>query len=193
LHKIKITIKKNFMNKSLIKFITDFGPLLIFFIFYKKYGMEEAIIPLILATAVSVVVIYISEKKIPLMPLIGAVLVGGFGGLTIYFQDKTFFYMKPTIINLLFALVLLYGQLILKTSFLKKILGESLKLTEEGWNILTNRWVYFFIFLAILNELIWRTQTEELWVKFKVFGILPITFIFTIFQISIINKHKIEN
>jgi len=193
LHKIKITIKKIFMNKSLIKFITDFGPLLIFFIFYKKYGMEEAIIPLILATAVSVVVIYISEKKIPLMPLIGAVLVGGFGGLTIYFQDKTFFYMKPTIINLLFALVLLYGQLILKTSFLKKILGESLKLTEEGWNILTNRWVYFFIFLAILNELIWRTQTEELWVKFKVFGILPITFIFTIFQISIINKHKIEN
>jgi intracellular septation protein len=193
LHKIKITIKKNFMNKSLIKFITDFGPLLIFFIFYKKYGMEEAIIPLILATAVSVVVIYISEKKIPLMPLIGAVLVGGFGGLTIYFQDKTFFYMKPTIINLLFALVLLYGQLILKTSFLKKILGESLKLTEEGWNILTNRWVYFFIFLAILNELIWRTQTEELWVKFKVFGILPITFIFTIFQISIINKHKIGN
>jgi len=193
LHKIKITIKKNFMNKSLIKFITDFGPLLIFFIFYKKYGMEEAIIPLILATAVSVVVIYISEKKIPLMPLIGAVLVGGFGGLTIYFQDKTFFYMKPTIINLLFALVLLYGQLILKTSFLKKILGESLKLTEEGWSILTNRWVYFFIFLAILNELIWRTQTEELWVKFKVFGILPITFIFTIFQISIINKHKIGN
>ena len=181
------------MNKSLIKFITDFGPLLIFFIFYKKYGMEEAIIPLILATAVSVVVIYISEKKIPLMPLIGAVLVGGFGGLTIYFQDKTFFYMKPTIINLLFALILLYGQLILKTSFLKKILGESLKLTEEGWNILTNRWVYFFIFLAILNELIWRTQTEELWVKFKVFGILPITFIFTIFQISIINKHKIGN
>jgi Intracellular septation protein A len=108
--------------------------------------MEEAIIPLILATAVSVVVIYISEKKIPLMPLIGAVLVGGFGGLTIYFQDKTFFYMKPTIINLLFALVLLYGQLILKTSFLKKILGESLKLTEEGWNILTNRWVYFLFF-----------------------------------------------
>jgi intracellular septation protein len=90
-------------------------------------------------------------------------------------------------------LILLYGQLILKTSFLKKILGESLKLTEEGWNILTNRWVYFFIFLAILNELIWRTQTEELWVKFKVFGILPITFIFTIFQISIINKHKIGN
>jgi len=181
------------MNKSLIKFITDFGPLLIFYIFYKKYGMEEAIIPLIIATAISVIVIYLTEKRIPAMPLIGAILVAGFGGLAVYFNDKTFFYMKPTIINLLFALVLLYGQLILKTSLLKKVLGESLKLSEEGWNILTNRWIYFFIFLAVLNEVVWRTQTEDLWVQFKVFGILPITIIFTVFQISIINKYKMDN
>jgi intracellular septation protein len=181
------------MNKSLIKFITDFGPLLIFYIFYKKYGMEEAIIPLIIATAISVIAIYLTEKRIPAMPLIGAILVAGFGGLAIYFNDKTFFYMKPTIINLMFALVLLYGQLILKTSLLKKVLGESLKLAEEGWNILTNRWIYFFIFLAILNEVVWRTQTEDLWVQFKVFGMLPITIIFTVFQVSIINKYKIDN
>ena len=101
--------------------------------------------------------------------------------------------MKPTIVNVIFALILLYGKLILKTSLLKKVLGDNLKLADEGWEILTDRWIYFFIFLALLNELVWRTQTEDLWVQFKVFGILPITIIFTIFQISVINKYKIDN
>jgi intracellular septation protein len=179
------------MNKSLIKFITDFGPLLIFFIFYKKYGMEQAILPLITATAISILFIYLTEKKVPTMPLISGILLAGFGGLTLYFNDKTFFYMKPTIINLLFAGILLFGKIILKTSLLKKALGEALKLTDEGWNILTNRWIYFFIFIALLNELVWRTQSEEFWVQFKVFGMIPITIIYTIFQVSIINKHKI--
>lgn len=180
------------MNKSLIKFITDFGPLLIFFIFYKKYGMQEAILPLIIATTISIAVIYLTEKKVPTMPLISGILVAGFGGLTIYFNDKTFFYMKPTIINLLFAIALLYGKLILKTSLLKKVIGTNLKLTDEGWNILTDRWIYFFIFIAFLNEFVWRTQTEDLWVQFKVFGMIPITIIYTFFQISIINKHRID-
>jgi|TARA_B110000971_G_scaffold116857_1_gene119791 intracellular septation protein len=180
------------MNKSTIKFITDFGPLLIFFIFYKKYGMQEAILPLIIATAISIAVIYLTEKKVPAMPLISGILVAGFGGLTIYFNDKTFFYMKPTIINLLFAMALLYGKLILKTSLLKKVIGANLKLTDEGWNILTDRWIYFFIFIAVLNEFVWRTQTEDLWVQFKVFGMIPITVIYTFFQVSIINKHRID-
>jgi len=111
--------------------------------------------------------------------------------LTLYFDDKTFFYMKPTIINLLFAIILLFGKIVLKVSFLKKVLGESLKLTDEGWNILTDRWIYFFIFIALLNEVVWRTQSEEFWVQFKVFGMIPITIIYTIFQVSVINKHKI--
>ena len=88
------------MNKSLVKFITDFGPLLIFFIFYKKYGMQEAILPLIIATTIAISFIYLTEKKVPTMPLISGILLAGFGGLTLYFNDKTFFYMKPTIINL---------------------------------------------------------------------------------------------
>ena len=180
------------MNKPTIKFITDFAPLLIFFIFYKKYGMEEAILPLIIATSISIIIVYLTEKKIPTMPLISGILLAGFGGLTLFFNDKTFFYMKPTIINLMFALVLLYGKIILKASLLKKVLGASLKLSEEGWNILTNRWIYFFIFIAILNELVWRTQTEEFWVQFKVFGMIPLTVIYTFFQISIIEKHKIS-
>ena len=100
--------------------------------------------------------------------------------------------MKPTIINLLFAIALLYGKLILKTSLLKKVIGTNLKLTDEGWNILTDRWIYFFIFIAFLNEFVWRTQTEDLWVQFKVFGMIPITIIYTFFQISIINKHRID-
>ncbi len=178
------------MNKSLIKFITDFGPLIIFFIFYKKYGMNEAILPLIIATVISTIVLYIFEKKIPTVPIVSAIIVAFFGGMTLYFNDKTFFYMKPTIVNILFAAVLFFGKYFMKKNFLKSLLESSIKLEEKGWDILNNRWTVFFIFLAILNELIWRTQTEDFWVKFKVFGIMPITVIFTIFQISIINKFK---
>ena len=180
------------MNKFL-KIISDFGPLLIFFIFYKKYGMIEAILPLIIATVISVIIMYCFEKKISPMPIIGAVLVSVFGGLTIYFDNKVFFYMKPTIINILFALILMYGKFFLKKSLLQLLLENSIKLKDEGWKILTDRWIYFFVFLAFLNEMVWRTQSEEIWVQFKVFGILPITFVFTIFQIRIIEKFRITN
>ena len=180
------------MNKFL-KIISDFGPLLIFFIFYKKYGMIEAILPLIIATVISIIIMYCFEKKISPMPIIGAVLVSVFGGLTIYFDNKVFFYMKPTIINILFALILIYGKFFLKKSLLQLLLENSIKLKDEGWKILTDRWIYFFVFLAFLNEMVWRTQSEEMWVQFKVFGILPITFVFTIFQIRIIEKFRITN
>ena len=136
---------------------------------------------------------YYFEKKISPMPIIGAVLVSVFGGLTIYFDNKVFFYMKPTIINMLFALILIYGKFFLKKSLLQLLLENSIKLKDEGWKILTDRWIYFFIFLASLNEMVWRTQSEEMWVQFKVFGILPITFVFTIFQIKIIEKFRITN
>ena len=155
--------------------------------------MIEAILPLIIATVISVIIMYCFEKKITPMPIIGAVLVSVFGGLTIYFDNKVFFYMKPTIINILFALVLMYGKFFLKKSLLQLLLENSIKLKDEGWKILTDRWIYFFIFLAFLNETVWRTQSEEIWVQFKVFGILPITFVFTIFQIRIIEKFRITN
>ena len=155
--------------------------------------MIQAILPLIIATVISVIIMYCFEKKISPMPIIGAVLVSVFGGLTIYFDNKVFFYMKPTIINILFALVLMYGKFFLKKSLLQLLLENSIKLKDEGWKILTDRWIYFFVFLAFLNEMVWRTQSEEIWVQFKVFGILPITFIFTIFQIRIIEKFRITN
>ena len=182
------------MNKSSIKFLTDFGPLLIFFIVYKKNGndLSVAIPPLIVATLISVCIVYFIEKKIPFVPLMGAILVSTFGGLTLYFKNPIFIYIKPTIINILFALALFFGKFFTKEPVLKKILGKSIPLSDIGWELLNRRWMFFFLGLAILNEFIWRTQSEEFWVNFKVWGMLPITIIFTGFQIPLINKYKID-
>ena len=180
------------MNKSFYKFVTDFGPLLVFFSFYYKNekNLEIAIPPFILATLLALFIVWKIEKKIPIVPLMGGILITFFGGLTIYFKNPIFIYVKPTIINTLFALGLIFGRFFTKEPVLKKLLGNALKLQDEGWKILNKRWMYFFFGLAILNEFVWRTQTEEFWVNFKVWGILPITFIFTAFQISLITKHK---
>tara|TARA_B100000959_G_C14847013_1_gene568481 strand:- start:350 stop:901 length:552 start_codon:yes stop_codon:yes gene_type:complete len=182
------------VNKSLIKFITDFGPLLVFLSFYynNDKNLKVAIPPFIVATLIALIVVWILEKKIPMVPLLGGILITLFGGLTIYFDNPVFIYVKPTIINILFALALLFGKFFTKEPILKKMLGKSIQLSDEGWKILNYRWMYFFFSLAILNEFIWRTQSEEFWVNFKVWGILPLTFIFTAFQISIIKKHKLN-
>ena len=126
------------------------------------------------------------------MPTFGAFIILVFGGLTIYFNNEVFFKMKPTIINIIFAVILYAGEVI-KKPLLKLLLGSALKLSEEGWSILTKRWIAFFIALGILNEIIWRTQSTDIWVNFKVFGILPITFLFTLSQFSLLKKHQIED
>ena len=180
------------MNKSFIKFATDFGPLLAFFIIYYKNDKDlvSAIPALIIATLIAICVIYMLEKRIPILPLMGAVLVCLFGGLTIFFDNPIFIYLKPTIINLIFAFALFFGKVVLNKNFLKKLFESSIKLEEAGWDKLIIRWIGFFIFLAILNEAVWRTQTEEFWINFKVWGILPITFVFTAFQLPLIQKYK---
>ena len=182
------------MNKPILKFVTDIGPLVIFFLFYynNDKNLKIAIPPLIVATIIAVLIVWILEKKIPMIPLLSGILISLFGGLTIYFDNPVFLYMKPTIINILFGLALLFGRFFTKEPVLKKILGKSMPLSDEGWEILNNRWMYFFFGLAILNELVWRTQSEEFWVNFKVWGMLPITFIFTAFQIGLINKYKLN-
>jgi intracellular septation protein len=144
------------------------------------------------ATVIAVLFSYILEKKIPIMPTVGAAIVLLFGGLTIYFDNDVFFKMKPTIINVLFA-VILYGGILINKPLLKYLLGAALKLEEAGWKILTQRWIGFFIALAVLNEIVWRTQSTDIWVNFKVFGILPITFIFTMTQFPLIKKYQIED
>ena len=178
--------------KNISKLLIDIGPLAVFFIFYSRGDLKSAIIPFLIATVIAVLFSYIMEKKIPVMPTVGAFIILIFGGLTIYFDNEIFFKMKPTIINLLFALIL-YGGMIVKKPLLKFLLGAAIKLEDEGWKILTQRWISFFIALAVLNEIVWRTQSTDIWVNFKVFGILPITFIFTMTQFPLIKKYQIED
>ena len=178
--------------KSFKKLLVDIGPLAIFFIFYTRGDLQSAILPFMIATVIAVIFSYITEKKIPIMPTVGAIIILVFGGLTLYFNNDVFFKMKPTIINLLFAGILFIGN-IMNKSLLKLLLGGALKLQDEGWNILTKRWMGFFIALAILNEIIWRTQSTDFWVNFKVFGMLPLTFIFTFTQFPVIKKYQVED
>ena len=182
------------MNKSFLKFLTDFGPLAIFFYYYyySDKDLKVAIPPFIIATIVSLAIMWFLEKKIPKVPLLSGILVTFFGGLTIYFNNPVFIYIKPTIINILFGLALLFGGNFTNEPILKKILVKSLLLSNEGWGILNKRWVFFFFALAILNEIIWRTQSEEFWVNFKVWGLLPISFLFAASQIPLINKYKLK-
>ena len=181
------------MNKSLLKFITDFGPLLIFFTIYYKSenNLRLAIPPLIIATLIAVLISYMVERKIPYVPLAGGIIISIFGCLTLYFNNPIFLYVKPTIINIIFALVLFVGKTFLNKNFLKILFNNAFQINETGWDKLNNRWIIFFIFLALVNELVWRTQTEVIWVNFKVWGMLPLTFIFTACQLPLINKYKI--
>ena len=184
------------MHKPIIKLAADFGPLLIFFIIYfnNENDLKVAIPPFIIATLISLIVIYFLEKRIPMVPLTGGILITLFGGLTLYFDNKVFFYMKPTIINIMFALILFFGKFFTDKPLLKVFFQNTLNLEDEGWKKLNIRWISFFIFVAILNEIVWRTQcpeNEHIWVNFKVWGLLPISFIFAASQVPLINKYKL--
>ena len=182
------------MYKPLIKFITDFGPLLIFFVVYfnNENNLKIAIPPFIVATIIALAIVYFLEKKIPMVPLASGILITFFGGLTLYFDNKIFFYMKPTIINILFAAILFFGKYFTEKPLLKIFFQTAINLENEGWKKLNDRWIIFFLFVAILNEIVWRTQSEAFWVNFKVWGLLPISFVFAASQISLINKYKLK-
>jgi len=182
------------MSRPIIKFAADFGPLLIFFTIYfnNENDLKVAIPPFIVATLIALIVIYFLEKRIPMVPLVSGILITFFGGLTLYFDNKIFFYMKPTIINILFAAVLFFGRYFTQKPLLKKIFQNAFELEDEGWKKLNYRWIGFFLFIAILNEIVWRTQSEVFWVNFKVWGLLPISFLFAASQIPLINKYKIN-
>ena len=177
-----------------MKQLFEFFPLIVFFAVYYKSDKDLylSIAAVIVATLISLVALYIKERKVSTMMLVSTVILIVFGGLSIFLKNEIFFKMKPTIINLLFALIL-YGGMLIRKLLLKILLGAALKLEEEGWRILTYRWIGFFIALAILNEIVWRTQSTDIWVNFKVFAILPITFIFTMTQFPLIKKYQIED
>lgn len=175
-----------------MKTALEFLPLAAFFVAYQLWGLMAATVVLMLGTVLTILIIYLKHRKIPLNPLITAVIVGVFGSLTLLLNDATFIKMKPTVLNLLFAAILAGGMLNGK-SLLKSLLQDNLPLTEQGWRILTWRWAGFFVFLAGLNEYIWRHYSEGFWVNFKVFGMLPLTLLFLITQLPLIQRHLIHN
>lgn len=175
--------------KPLIKLLIELGPLLAFFIAYARAGIFWATGILMAATVISLVASWRVFGRLLPMPVVTAVLVVIFGGLTFWLDDPHFIQMKPTIINLLFAGALFVG-LATGRSLLKLLLGEAFNLTDEGWRKLSIRWAIFFLALAALNEIVWRNFSEGAWVNFKVFGILPLTLIFAVSQMGLIKRHE---
>ncbi len=173
------------------KLAIDMGPLLVFFVANYVYGIIWATGALVVATLVAVVVAYVLERRIPVMPLVAAGFVGAFGGLTVFFEDETFIKIKPTVVSALFGAFLLVGYA-LGRSPLKMMMGVMLEMKEEGWRKLTLRWGLFFFFLAGLNEVVWRTVSTDTWVSFKVFGLLPLTMVFAIAQTRLMQKYSVE-
>lgn len=176
-----------------MKQLFEFFPLIVFFVVYYKSDKDLylSITAVIIATLVSLVALYIKERKISTMMLVSTVILVVFGGLSIFLKNDIFFKMKPTIINALFAIILI-GSTFFNKPVLKMLLNSSMKLTDQGWSLMNKLWSGFFIFLALLNEIVWRTQTTDVWVNFKVFGIMGITVVFTIIQIPLLKKHFID-
>lgn len=170
------------------KLLLDFAPLGVFFIGYKFAGIMEATVALIIATVASLAIIYAVERKIALAPLISGALVAVLGGLTLLLNDELFIKVKPTLLNTLFAGILLSGVYLLKKGLLKYVLDVAISLTDEGWVLLSKRWGFFFLFLAGLNEVIWRSFPTEFWVNFKVFGMFTLTIAFALAQYKLIDR-----
>lgn len=175
--------------KPWLKLLVELGPLIAFFLVYSRAGIYWATGVLMLATVLSLVASWSLFGRLLAMPIVTAVLVVVFGGLTFWLDDPSFIKLKPTIINLLFAGVLLVG-LATGKPLLKLLFGEAFQLTAEGWRKLSIRWIGFFIVLAALNEIVWRNFSEGTWVNFKVFGILPLTVIFAMAQVGLIKRHE---
>jgi intracellular septation protein len=174
-----------------LKMALDFAPLAAFFVTYKLGGMYWATGVLMGLTLVTLVMSYVMTGKFAKFPLYSALLVGVLGGLTLYFQDGTFVKMKPTAVNLLFAAVL-GGGLYFNRIFLKDLLGSTMELPDAAWRQLTVRWAGFFVALAVLNEFVWRSMSEEAWVNFKVFGLLGLTIVFAAANTPFMMKHMTE-
>ncbi|MGB7257761.1 MAG: septation protein A [Pseudolabrys sp.] len=181
---------KKQLNPAL-KLVLDIGPLVLFFAANAKLGIFEATAVFMVTVLIALVVSYVLTRHIAIMPVVTAVVVLVFGGLTLMLHDELFIKLKPTIIYVLFG-----GALIVGLAFGKPLLGivfdSVFNLTEEGWRKLTWRWAIFFFALAILNEIVWRTQSTDFWVAFKLFGVVPLTFIFGAAQYPLLVKYSAE-
>ncbi len=175
-------------KQQIIKLLLELGPLVLFFVMNARAGIFTATAWFMAAMVVSLAISGLIFKRIAVMPLVTGIVVMIFGGLTLYLQDDTFIKMKPTIVNILFGGVLL-GGLPFGQSLLKYVFGEVYRLTEKGWFVMSWRWGVFFLVLAILNEIVWRNFSTDLWVAFKVWGIMPITVVFSMFQLPVLTKY----
>ena len=178
--------------KPLIKLITEVGPLAVFFIGNAKFGIFPATAAFMIATAIAIPISWKIEGKLPIMPIIIGVFVVFFGSLTLIFQDPTFIKIKPTIVNLVFAAGLIISRTFFQKNVLKIIFNKAFNLTERGWRVLNIRWSFFFIFLAILNEIVWRNYSTEIWISFKLWGIMPLTIVWTLAQMPLVSKETIK-
>ncbi|MES0885052.1 septation protein A [Roseibium sp. SCP14] len=191
----------------LLKLALELGPLGIFFLFNSRGEQIAAAFPVLqsigqpifLATAAFMVAITISlavslwlTRRLPIMPLVSGVVVLVFGALTLWLHDELFIKLKPTIVNTLFGSILL-GGLVFGKSLLGYVFDSAFKLTDEGWRKLTFRWGVFFFVLAIINEVVWRSFSTDFWVNFKVFGVMPITLVFTLTQLPLIQRYALTD
>jgi len=175
----------------LLKLVLDLGPLALFFYANSRYDIFVATGTFMVAIVAALAVSYLLTRHLPIMPVVTAVVVVVFGGLTLILHNDTFIKIKPTIIYALFGGVLL-GGLLFGKSFLGVVFDSLFHLTEEGWRKLTLRWGLFFLALAVLNEIVWRNASTNVWVDFKVFGVVPLTFVFAALQYPLLKKYAAE-
>jgi len=175
----------------LFKLATELGPLIVFFAANAKFDLFVATGAFMVAIVASIVVSYLVVRHVPIMAIVTAVIVLVFGTLTLVLHDETFIKVKPTIIYGLFAAIL-GGGLLFGRSFIAILFNQMFNLTPKGWRILTMRWALFFLGMAALNEIVWRTQTTDTWVNFKSFGVVPLTFVFAAFQFPLLQRYAAE-
>ena len=172
----------------LLKLVLDLGPLVLFFFANSHFGIFVATASFMVAVLVTLVVSYALTRHFPIMAVVTAIIVVVFGGLTLFLHDATFIKIKPTIIYALFGAVLI-GGLVFNKPLLGIVFDSLFDLTEEGWRKLTLRWAIFFLVLAVLNEIVWRNTSTDVWVDFKVFGVMPLTFLFGALQVPLLKKY----
>ena len=179
------------MNAQFRRLILDLGPLIVFFAGFKYLGIFGATAAFMAAVLLSLCVGFVLEKRLSPMPLFTAILVVIFGGLTLYLKNDMFIKMKPTVLYAFFGATLI-GGLWFKRLFIKYVFAQAFELDETGWRQLTWRWGSFFLLLAVLNEAVWRNASTATWVSFKVWGIIPLIFLFALAQTPFVMKHHIE-
>src|ERR1700733_10813155 len=185
-----VTTKPPQLN-PLLKLALDLGPLALFFFANSRYGIFTATATFMVAVLAALAASYVLTRHLPIMPVVTAIIVVVFGGVTVVLHNETFIKIKPTMLYALFGAVLL-GGLLFGKSLLGVLFDSLFNLTEEGWRKLTLRWAIFFFALAVLNEIVWRNTSTNIWVDFKVFGVMPLTFLFGALQVPLLKKYAAE-